>query len=91
MTGGQADSPAGAEDKRLAVPTDEQVGDQRAQEVAGACGDHDADERKLGLRGQRASEGNDDLTGDRDAGAFRGHRQEDGDEPARGDDLDDLM
>ena len=91
MTGGEAHAPAGAEDQHLAVPAHEQVRDQRAEQVAGARGDNDADEGELGLRGQRAAKRHDDFARDRNPRTFRGHRQEDGDEPTRGDELDDLM
>ena len=87
----EAHAPAGSEDQGFAVALDEQVRDKRPQEVAGAGGDDDPHEGELALRGQCASQGNDDLTGNRDAGAFRGHREEDREQSARADDLDELM
>ena len=91
MSSREADAAARPEDQCFAVPSDEQVGDERAEKVAGARGDHDSHEGELALRGQRASQGHDDLARYRDARAFRGHREEDGKQPARADDLDELM
>ena len=91
MPRGEADAAARAKDQRFAVASDEQVGDQRAEKVAGAGGDHDPHEGELALGRQRASKGDDDLARYGDARAFRGHRQEDGEQSARADDLDELM
>jgi hypothetical protein len=91
MPRGEADAPARPEEQRFAVALDQQVGDQRSQEVAGARGNDDADERKLPLRGECASKGNDDLAGNRDAGTFHGHGQEYREQAAGADDLNELL
>src|SRR5205823_9747436 len=57
----EADAAARAKDQRFAVASDEQVGDQRAEKVAGAGGDHDPHEGELALGRERASKRDDDL------------------------------
>jgi len=54
MAGRQADPATRPEDQGLAITADQQVGDQRTEQVAGAGRDHDADERQLPLRGEGA-------------------------------------
>ena len=91
MAAGQAHPPAGSENEGLAVAPHQEVGDQRAQQIAGRRGNDHTNEGELRLCGQRAAKGNDDLARDRNAGAFRRHRQEDRQQTTRGDQLDDRM
>ena len=91
MARGEANAPARTQDQHFAVAADEQVRDQGADKVTDAGRDDDADKGELALRGQRTTERDDNFTGNRDPRALRRHREEDGDEPARSDDLDDLM